>query len=226
MPAGFTTKANAHVRLPSASTGTYAPGVARMGTLREIVQRGRLEEFRERGERLKRARDFLWERGEKEMGPTSLYSLTAKPLPRPPDITFEDEVRMKTIRDHPELFKITCVIDVDTFEKLLVDHPNQPFVQSVLVGLRKGFWPFADTTKDGFPKTWDGSSRPPKTERERDFMSSQARLKLQQTGSRHRLGRSCWLGCIAHQFTQFPNQTQIHLASWLITRVVISTSTP
>jgi hypothetical protein len=32
--------------------------------------------------------------------------------------------------------------NVDKFELLLADHPNQPFVQSVMKGLREGFWPF------------------------------------------------------------------------------------
>ena len=64
-----------------------------------------------------------------------------------------DDVRTKTILDHPVLFKITCVIDNKTFKNMLADHPNQLFVQSVLVGLREGFWPFADMTKDRYPKT-------------------------------------------------------------------------
>jgi hypothetical protein len=32
--------------------------------------------------------------------------------------------------------------NVDKFELLLANHPNQPFVQSVMQGLREGFWPF------------------------------------------------------------------------------------
>lgn len=32
--------------------------------------------------------------------------------------------------------------DVDKFELLLTDHPNQPFIRSVMKGLREGFWPF------------------------------------------------------------------------------------
>ena len=31
---------------------------------------------------------------------------------------------------------------IDKFEALLEDHPNQPFVRSVMQGLREGFWPF------------------------------------------------------------------------------------
>ena len=38
------------------------------------------------------------------------------------------------------------------FEKLLTNHPNWAFVDSVLVGLYEGFWPFADMMKEGYPK--------------------------------------------------------------------------
>ena len=92
------------------------------------------------------------------MGPTARYSLTASPMPRPTVAALSDKIRMKTIQDRPDLFKINCQINVDRFEKLLTHHLNRPFVDSVLVGLREGFWPFADTTKEGYPKTWDASS--------------------------------------------------------------------
>ena len=35
-----------------------------------------------------------------------------------------------------------AIFNVDKLESLLHDHPNQPFVQSVMKGLRDGFWPF------------------------------------------------------------------------------------
>lgn len=60
------------------------------------------------------------------------YSIPMELLPGPPD-------SLKTIREHPELFKVVCGIDVDCFEALLVDHPNLLFVVSVVHGLREGF---------------------------------------------------------------------------------------
>lgn len=32
--------------------------------------------------------------------------------------------------------------NVDVFEAMLWNHPNKPFVSSVMRGLREGFWPF------------------------------------------------------------------------------------
>ena len=52
-------------------------------------------------------------------------------------------------------------------------HPNPSFVRSVCVGLREGFWPFANTHHKDWPVTWDNSDRPPKTEGECQFLSSQ-----------------------------------------------------
>ena len=59
------------------------------------------------------------------------------------------------------------------FERLLTHHPNQAFVDSVLVRLCKGFWPFADTMKEGYPKLWDGSWCLLKSEKECDFFKEQ-----------------------------------------------------
>lgn len=84
-------------------------------------------------------RGLLWEKGEDEIGPTALYSLMVELLLCPPVAVLKDEVRVKMIWDHPELFKIVCRINVDALKNLLRDHPNPDFVQSVLCGLREGF---------------------------------------------------------------------------------------
>jgi hypothetical protein len=38
--------------------------------------------------------------------------------------------------------KVETPFNIDRFENLLATHPNQPFVKSVMKGLREGFWPF------------------------------------------------------------------------------------
>jgi len=60
-------------------------------------------------------------------------------LPRPPPSELQNLTAIQTIQGHPELFKIICNINVKKLEELLVDHPNQPFVQSVITGLTEGF---------------------------------------------------------------------------------------
>lgn len=43
------------------------------------------------------------------------------------------------MRDH---IRVETPFNVDRFESMLYDHPNQPFVKSVMNSLRYGFWPF------------------------------------------------------------------------------------
>ena len=152
------TKVNVSDKPQSANTDTFALDVNEMDMSKKIVVQRKSDEYEERGQRLKWTRGLLWEKGENEIGPTVMYSLTAKPLPQPPATALDNEIRKGTIHDHPDLFKIMCNIDVDTLENLLSDHPNQPFVRLVLTGLRHGFWPFADTVREQYPKTWDGLS--------------------------------------------------------------------
>jgi hypothetical protein len=63
------------------------------------------------------------------------------------------------------------------FANLLTDHPNQPFVQSVLAGLREGFWPWAETPDD-YPETFDATQHPPKNETERVFLIDQRDVEI------------------------------------------------
>lgn len=43
------------------------------------------------------------------------------------------------MRNH---IRIETPFNVDRFETMLYNHPNQPFVKSVMNSLRYGFWPF------------------------------------------------------------------------------------
>ena len=133
--ASCTTRANASGRCLSVNTDTSVHIAEGTDTLKRIAQQRRTEEFRVRGERPKQARDLLWERGEDEVGPTTLHPLMAKLLPCPPVAALKDEVGMNAIQDHPELFKIVCQIDVNALKRLLEDLPNPPLVQLVLCGL-------------------------------------------------------------------------------------------
>src|ERR1700685_3396057 len=80
---------------------------------------------------------------------------------------------MNTISSHPNLFKIITLINVPQFKELLVNHPNQPLVNSVVHGLTHGFWPFAHTHYGIYPTTLDDSGPPPKTIEQTDFLCKQ-----------------------------------------------------
>jgi hypothetical protein len=115
-------------------------------------------------------RGFVWTDFDVGESPTVQSSLFDPPLPNPPATEFQNAEAMETLRSHPHLFRIVCVIKVARFEQLLLNHPNQPFVKSVVKGLREGFWPWADTQVGTYPVTHDASNRPPKTAQEADFI--------------------------------------------------------
>ncbi|TFY82031.1 hypothetical protein EWM64_g1982 [Hericium alpestre] len=70
-----------------------------------------------------------------------------------------NEAALRTIAENPTLFKIVTPVDVDRFEALLVNHPNRPFVESVIYGLRHGFWPCSNADPDKYPSTRDFPER-------------------------------------------------------------------
>jgi hypothetical protein len=111
--------------------------------------------------------------------PTALSTLLDEPLPRPPPEEFSNLDAIETIQNNPNLFKIITPINVAGFEKLLESHPNRPFVESVCTSFREGFWPWANTQKEDYPVTWDFSERPPKTEREADFLRDQRDIEIE-----------------------------------------------
>src|ERR1700730_14129724 len=94
------------------------------------------------------------------------YSLHAQPVPLPPDAEFMNDPAMCTIQAHLDLFKVVTPIKVDALEAMLTEHPNQPYVKSVLWSLQNGFWPWAKAVGDLDPDHWDNSERPPKNDEE------------------------------------------------------------
>ncbi|KAI0037986.1 DNA/RNA polymerase, partial [Auriscalpium vulgare] len=91
--------------------------------------------------------------------PSATATETAEPIPGPPLSARTDPLALATLHDHPELFKIVTPINIDRFEALLTSHPNRPFVESVLCGLREGFWPFAEGDPNAYPVTRDFPER-------------------------------------------------------------------
>ena len=87
-------------------------------------------------------RGFAWSDSSRNISPSALYTETARPLPRPPEHLLNDpsiQAALSACKDHIE---VKTPFDVDKLEAMLHDHPNPPLVESVLLGLREGFWPF------------------------------------------------------------------------------------
>ena len=101
-------------------------------------------------------------------------------MPCPPPEEFLNQDVSATITNNPDLFKIISPIDVDYFQSLLINHPNQPFVESVCLGLREGFWPFVHTHPGEWPSTWDNSLRALKSEDELSFVEEQVAKEVEK----------------------------------------------
>lgn len=158
------------VTVSSAASTAAGPTDAR--TVRRRI------ELDARSRRPRHFRDLLWDDTSAEItGAAASYSISADPLPGPPDSELMNETNQKTIRDNPDLFKVVCGIDVDRFEELLIGHPNPLFVASVCRGLREGFWPWAEISHD-YPVVRECPSRVPAGEHEREFLRAQIEKEI------------------------------------------------
>ena len=67
------------------------------------------------------------------------WTQTACSLPQPPPSELENHPACRTLLERPDLFIIFTPVRVEVLESLLEHHPNHPFIDSVLSGLREGF---------------------------------------------------------------------------------------
>ncbi|EGG09524.1 uncharacterized protein MELLADRAFT_95985 [Melampsora larici-populina 98AG31] len=74
-------------------------------------------------------------------------SIHAAPLPSAPPLS-SDPLAAYAIKRRPDLFQINCSINVKNLQSLLKNHPNKPFVDSIIVGLTDGFWPISSLPSD------------------------------------------------------------------------------
>ena len=89
-------------------------------------------------------RGYVWERPSSSpcLSPSALATETALPLASPPSHLIHDPEIQSTLHLLRDFIRVETPFNVDRFESMLYDHPNQPFVKSVMDSLRHGFWPF------------------------------------------------------------------------------------
>ena len=117
------------------------------------------------------------------------WTEVAHPLPSVPLSEFTNHHAIQTIERHPDLFIVNTPIQIDNFERLLTNHPNRCFVQSVLSGLRNGFWPWADTKIGDYPYTLDESFGDPESKEELSFICEQRDKEISKGRFSHSFGR-------------------------------------
>ncbi|KAG9221044.1 hypothetical protein CCMSSC00406_0005517 [Pleurotus cornucopiae] len=104
----------------------------------------RFETEKRKGEPLDplRYRRFTWSSNKSNnTSPSASYTEFAPPLPSPPEHLVKDPSIAHAIILAGDRIRVDTPFDIDKIERQLSDHPNQPFVQSVIRGLREGFWP-------------------------------------------------------------------------------------
>ncbi|KAG2042886.1 hypothetical protein BDR03DRAFT_1005804 [Suillus americanus] len=121
---------------------------------------------------------LVWSPTDLLFSPTVHSTEYADPVPFAPTyLTNSDAAH--TVAAHPELFKIVTPINVDRFQALLVNHPNQPFVLSVCQALREGFWPWVDASDESYPSINDNSMRTcAKTKDQERFIEEQLKEEI------------------------------------------------
>ena len=82
-------------------------------------------------------RGFVWEKSchSPVLSPSALATETAPPLASPPSHLINDTAIQSTLHAMRDHIHVETPFNVDRFEAMLYDHPNQPFVKSVMNGL-------------------------------------------------------------------------------------------
>ena len=161
------------------------------------------------GSRPRYLRHNLWNPVSDPKSTVAEWTLTARPLPRPPVTEFDNTSALQTIASHPDLFRIVTPIKVDVLEKLTASHPNRPFVESVLDGLRFGFWPWAVTNRQGYPLTHDESREVYLTEEKELFVLDQIKHEQELHRVSEPFGKILLLGmyCMPYYVVPKPHST-------------------
>jgi hypothetical protein len=200
-----------HPQIPNANTNTSARIVRKEGTGKISVP---IKSYHDvLGSRPKYLRYNLWNPDSHFTPTVTDWSETVIPLPCPPLSEINDPIACKTIAENPSLFKIVSPINVDQFQELLSDHPNPSFVQSMCTGLREGFWPWADTHKDGYPSTYDAACPTPHDNKKAQFIRDQHDIELNKDRFSPSFGTDLLPGmyCMPVHAVPKPNSTDLRM---------------
>jgi hypothetical protein len=152
--------------------------------------------------------------------PMAHYTTINPPLPMPSKVDYQNLEALATIQSHPHLFQIVMPINVLCLKHLLVDHPNQNFVNSVCRSLCEGFWPWANTSKVGYPITWDYSACPTATEEQMQFLREQQDAEISKGRYFEAFGPDILPGMYSLPIHAIPNLV-LSNSDWLMIKVPV-----
>jgi hypothetical protein len=167
------------------------------------------------GLRPKYLRHNLWTPDSDPKLTAAAWTLTARPLPRPPPAELDNISACLTLENRPDLFKIVTPIHVPVFRRLTLSHPNRPFVESVMQGLTDGFWPWANTVQEGYPVTHDESRPLCLTPEKEEFLQRQIQHERDLDRLSSSFGTDLLPGmyCMPHYVVPKPHSTDWRLVN-------------
>jgi hypothetical protein len=89
-------------------------------------------------------RGYVWSDATSPTSPAALSTESAVPFPSVPVHLLNDSNIQSALHIYKDYIKVSTPFNIDRFGSMLSMHPNRPFVDSVIHGLRYGFWPFAE----------------------------------------------------------------------------------
>lgn len=87
-----------------------------------------------------------------------LNTESAEPFKTPPLHLLQDPTLLSTLSTLQDFVATDTPFDIDKMELFLSNHPNQPFVKSIMKSLREGFWPFDDGEWNDYSEDLDNYS--------------------------------------------------------------------
>jgi len=128
------TEATAPPRQTIASTGMFAPTVIvpTTSTAPALTSPKRVLIADSVAKPIKHPRPFYWDGKVEGTSHLALISESLPPLPNVPEDELKNSAVSKTISENEHLFSIVMPVNIDRLTSLLINHPNPPFVDSVL----------------------------------------------------------------------------------------------
>jgi len=121
-------------------------------------------------------RQFHWPPPHLDPPRTPLITATlhASPLPPPPQQVLLDARSRQTLLDYPDQFQYgPALLKEDALATALKDHPNHPWVDSILRSVKEGFWPVNSGEAPRLPSAADRARWSPSKEEDRVVVEEQ-----------------------------------------------------
>jgi hypothetical protein len=131
------------------------------------------------------------------------WTLNHAPFPSVPEEVTNNKTVLQTLVSHPHLFAIVTPLKPQTFQSLLIRHPNRALVTSAVRVLNEGLWPWANVPAD-YPDTWDNSDRPLRDASQQTFVRTTIQTEVDAGRYSAPFGPALLAGMYSEPFSVVP----------------------